>query len=308
MSTDAPIRSRRAVLGAALGGAAAVAAQSLASPLTAAATSGDPALIGTANTGDATTSFENTDAGETSLKALHAGSGTGLEATSVTGPAITAISTDATPRDPDLGPDPSHRNGIYAAVGDTTGASTVTDEAGVYGFADVSANSVGVVGESFQGVGLIGLGDTGVVAFGPTQGLLSIGSWGAYGTGDVGLVGDVNSTGVGVYGFAGASAIPNPPTGIGVYARAGSNSQLALRVQGRAKFSRSGRVSIRNASKTVTVSGISASGTLVVATAQTDLAGVYVRSVVPANGSFKIHLSKKPSKSVSVGWIAFEKP
>ena len=120
MSTDAPIRSRRAVLGAALGGAAAVAAQSLASPLSAAAASGDPALIGAANTGDAPTSFENTDAGETSLAAVHSGSGTGLQATSVTGPAIMAISTDATPSDPETGPDPSHRNGIYAAVGDTT--------------------------------------------------------------------------------------------------------------------------------------------------------------------------------------------
>ena len=308
MSTDAPIRSRRAVLGAALGGAAAVAAQSLASPLSAAAASGDPALIGAANTGDATTSFENTDAAETSLAAVHSGAGTGLQATSVTGPAIMAISTDATPSDPNTGPDPSHRNGIYAAVGDTSGASTVTDEAGVYGFADVSTNSAGVVGESFQGVGLIGFGDTGVVAFGPTQGMLSIGSWGTYGTGDVGIVGDVNATGVGVYGFAGSTAIPNPPTGIGVYARAGSNSQLALRVQGRAKFSRSGRVSVSGSTKTVTLSGVSAASTFIVATCQEDAAGVYVRSVVPANGSFKIHLSKKPSKAVTVGWIAFEKP
>ncbi len=308
MSTDAPIRSRRAVLGAALGGAAAVAAQSLASPLSAAAASGDPALIGAANTGDATTSFENTDAGETSLAAVHAGAGIGLEATSVTGPAIRAISSDATPRDPDTGPDPSHRNGVYAAVGDTTDASTVTDEAGVYGFADVSIGSVGVVGESLQGVGVIGLGDTGTIGFGAQNGLFGIGTWGAYGTGDVGIVGDVNGTGVGVYGFSGSSAIPNPPTGIGVYARAGSTSQLALRVQGRAKFSRSGRTSVRGATKTVRVAGVSAANTFIVATCQEDAAGVYVRSVVPANGSFKIHLSKKPAKPVTVGWIAFEKP
>lgn len=308
MSTDAPIRSRRAVLGAALGGAAAVAAQSLASPLSAAAASGDPALIGAANTGDATTSFENTDADETSLAAVHAGAGTGLQATSVTGPAIMAISTDATPRDPDTGPDPSHRNGVYAVVGDTTNASTVTDEAGVYGFADVSLSSAGVVGESFQGVGTIGFGDTGVFGFGASNGLFGYGAWGVYATGDVGVVGDVTGSGVGVYGFSGASAIPNPPTGIGVYARAGSNSQLALRVQGRAKFSRSGRVSVGGATKTVTLSGASAANTFIVATCQEDAAGVYVRSVVPANGSFKIHLSKKPAKPVTVGWIAFEKP
>jgi hypothetical protein len=306
MSTDAPISSRRAVLGAALGGAAAVAAQALAQPRSVAAATDDPALIGNANTGDATTSFENTDAGETSLAAVHAGSGAALEATSATGAAVMAISTDATPSDGLT--DPSHRNGVYAAVGDTSSASTVTDEAGVYGFADVSEGSVGVVGESFLGTGVIGFGDTGVVAFGPSQGLLSIGSWGVYATGDVGVVGDVGTGGVGVYGFAGSSQIPNPPTGIGVYARAGTNSQLALRVQGRAKFSRSGRVSVGGATKTVSLAGVSAANTFVVATCQEDAAGVYVRSVVPANGSFKIHLSKKPSKAITVGWIAFEKP
>src|SRR4029079_636987 len=141
MSTDAPIRSRRAVLGAALGGAAAVAAQSLASPLSARPAPGAPPLMGPANTGDTPTSFENTDAGETSLAAVHSGSGTGLQATSVTGPAIMAISTDTTPSDPETGPDPSHRNGIYAAVGDTSSASTITDEAGVYGFSHVSAGA-----------------------------------------------------------------------------------------------------------------------------------------------------------------------
>jgi hypothetical protein len=308
MSTDAPIRSRRAVLGAALGGVAAVAAQSLASPLSAAAASGDPALIGAENTGDAPTSFENTDAGETSLAAVHSGDGTGIHATSVTGPAIMAISTDATPRDIDAGPDPSHRNGIYAAVGDTSSASTVTDEAGVYGFADLSIGSAGVVGESFQGSGVVGLGDTGTAGLGASNGLFGSGTWGAYGTGDVGIVGDVNATGVGVYGFAGNADIPNPPTGIGVYARAGTTSQLALRVQGRAKFSRSGRVSVSGSTKTVRLSGASAANTFIVATCQEDAAGVYVRSVVPANGSFKIHLSKKPSKAVTVGWIAFEKP
>jgi hypothetical protein len=306
MSTDISIRSRRAVLGAALGGAAVVAAQSLARPLPAAAATDDPALIGNANTGDATTSFENTDAGEPSLAAVHAGSGAAIEATSATGPGIRAVSTDNTPSDGTI--DPSHRNGVYGAVGDTTNASTVTDEAGVYGFCDVSTVSAGVVGESLQGFGVLGVGDTGVAASGAFQGLLAVGSWGAYATGEVGLVGDVTSTGVGVYGFTGNVDIPNPPTGIGVYARAASTSQLALRVQGKAKFSRSGRVAIKGQTKTVRLSGVSASNTFVVATCQEDMGGVYVRSVVPANGSFKVHLSKKPPKAVTVGWIAFEKP
>jgi hypothetical protein len=294
------------VLGAALGGAAAVAAQALAQPLSAAAATDDPALIGNANTGDATTSFENTEAGETSLAAVHAAGGTAFEATSVTGPAIVAMSTDATPSDGTT--DPSHRNGVYAVVGDASSASTVTDEVAVYGFADVTEFSAGIVGESFQGIGVKGFGDAGVLGFGPSTGTVGIGSWGTYGTGDVGVVGDVGPAGVGVYGFSGSSSIPNPPTGIGVYARAGSTGQLALRVQGRAKFSRSGRVSVGGETKTIRLAGISAANTFVVATCQEDAAGVYVRSVVPANGSFKIHLSRKPNKPVTVGWIAFEKP
>ena len=219
--SDAPIRSRRAVLGAALGGAAAVAAQTLARPLPAAATSGDPALIGAANSGDAATSFENTDDGETSLAGIHGAAGTGvdassvagtgLNATSTTGPAIMAISTDPTPSDGTA--DPSHRNGIFAAVGDITDAPTITDEAGVFGYADVSAGSAGVAGQSFQGSGVMGLGDTGVSGFGATQGILAVGSWGVYATGAVGLVGDVNASGVGVYGFTGASRHPQPADG-----------------------------------------------------------------------------------------------
>ena len=204
------------------------------------------------------TSFENTDAGETSLAAVHAGSGTaprGDQRRPV--PPIMAISTDATPADRTLVTDPSHRNGIYAAVGDTSSASTVTDEAGVYGFADVSTSSVGVVGESFQGVGLIGFGDTGVVAFGHRPGPARASAPGAR-TARATSASWATSTRPASACTASPAArqIPNPPTGIGVYARAGSNSQLALRVQGRAKFSRSGRVSVSGATKTVTLAGV----------------------------------------------------
>ena len=160
---------------------------------------------------------------------------------------------------------PTRRTGTASTRRSATraSASTVTDEAGVYGFADVSLGSVG-------------RGRRVVPGRRPDRprrhrrlrpsarpsGLLSIRRLGRLRTGDVGIVGDVNATGVGVYGFAGTSAIPNPPTGIGVYARAGSNSQLALRVQGRAKFSRSGRVSVSGATKTVTLSGVSAANYL----------------------------------------------
>jgi hypothetical protein len=47
---------------------------------------------------------------------------------------------------------------------------------------------------------------------------------------------------------------------------------------------------------------------IVVATLQSSVSGVYVRAVVPSSGSFKIYLSKSPGKTVTVGWIVFEKP
>ena len=297
MSTDTQVRTRRAVLGAALGGAAAVAAQGLAAAAPVAATTGGNALIGNANTGDALTSFENTDAGEESLAGLHSGAGTGIRGESVTGTGIRAASTDTTPTaDFNVA---SHKTGLIGAAGDTTNLAENTDETGVYGYASLSDASSGVWGDSGAGFGVYGSGLTGVGGYG---------DWGVYGSGLAGVIGDVPAIGVGVYGFTGNVDLPEPPSGIGVYARAATNSLTALQVQGRAKFSRSGRTSMSTSSKTVTLSGVSASSTFVVATLQTSVSGLYVRAVVPASGSFKIYLSKSPGKTVSVGWIAFEKP
>ena len=87
----------------------------------------------------------------------------------------------------------------------------ITDEAGVYGFADVSRVLGGrrrrvVPGRRRRS----GSATPASFGFGASNGLFGIGAWGVYGTGDVGVVGDVNATGVGVYGFAGTSADPEP--------------------------------------------------------------------------------------------------
>ena len=58
-----------------------------------------------------------------------------------------------------------------------------TDETGVYGFADMSANSTGVWGDSNQGTGVAGSGD-----------------WGVFGTGAIGVYGHAaTSTAYGLY-------------------------------------------------------------------------------------------------------------
>jgi hypothetical protein len=93
----------------------------------------------------------------------------------------------------------------------------------------------------------------------------------------------------------------------------------ALRVDGRATFSRSGRVTISfpNRSATVPVSGpLSGSSSfperpsLALATVQSNLPGVFVRAAVLnlAAGTLTIHLNKAPGtaeapKAVVVGWM-----
>jgi hypothetical protein len=98
-----------------------------------------------------------------------------------------------------------------------------------------------------------------------------------------------------------------PAAGVAVYARAGTTSQVALQVVGKAKFTRSGKVTFNASSKTVSLAGVSTTS-FVLANLQTSVSGLYVRAVVPASGSFKIYLSKSPGKKVTVGWLVLERP
>lgn len=263
-------RSRRALLGAALGGAAVVAAQSIHPLAVRAATDGNVILgRGTAageNVADGPTIVTNTTDAQPSLGGTHAGSGAGLQGLSAAGAGVSGGSGDQ----------------AYATVNPT--------EAGVYGYCDTTFSSQGVFGETYQGVGVQGIGD-----------------WGVYGVaGSAGVVGDSDVTGLGVMGFSGGVAtFPQAlPAGVGVFAVAGSTAQVALKVSGKSQFSRSGRKSIssRKTSLKVTMAGVSTSS-YVIATLQTSVSGCYVRAVVPAAGSFTIYLSKAPGKTVYVGFM-----
>jgi hypothetical protein len=77
-----------------------------------------------------------------------------------------------------------------------------------------------------------------------------------------------------------------------------------LKVDGKAKFSRSGVTTIAagTASTTVTLAGVTANS-MVVATAQQS-ASVYVKAAVPAAGSFKIHLTgNAPGTGLKVAYF-----
>src|SRR5829696_8381221 len=126
-------RSRRAVLGAAIGGAAALAATTVTRPIGVQAADGDNALIGAVNEGTAVTVFENQDAAATSLEGRHVGDGTGVSGTSFTGRGIEARATQMDPLV--MG---SNTTALWAVTGSAAGVAANTSETGVYGYADTS--------------------------------------------------------------------------------------------------------------------------------------------------------------------------
>ena len=286
MSVDpsAP-RSRRAILASALGGLGAVVASRLIKPETVSANPGDAVLVDGTFSGAGSTAISSTTTG-----AAIAGStadGTGLKGSS----------TDNTPV-PDFSV-ASNRTGVIGAAGATDivekEISANTDEVGVYGFSTTSANSSGVWGDSFDGTGVSGTGGTGV---------FGAGYYGVYAFGRVAVTGEGYYTETGVYGYSGALAAPLPPPGVGVQATAGSTSQIALNVTGKAKFSRSGRTYVATGqyARKITMAGVTASS-YVIATLQTRRTGVYVHAVVPGTGYFYIYLNKAVTANTYVGYL-----
>jgi hypothetical protein len=187
---------------------------------------------------------------------------------------------------------------VLGSAGDVTGIETNTDEIGVYGYADLSPFSTGVRGRSHGGAGVFGSSDS-------SFGVIGAGDVGVYGTGgSLGVIGDVDTGAIGVYGWVGSAIAPAAPGGVAVHAAAETTNLVALNVVGKTRFSRSGRVSItkNHASKAVTLAGVTAAS-YIIATLQTNKAGIYVRAVVPASGKFTIYLSKASTSTIVVGYL-----
>ena len=176
--------------------------------------------------------------------------------------------------------------------------ATLTLPTGTYGEA-AGASPTGVWGQggtvsTGSSTGVYGEGDTGVWGFG---------GWGVFGASD--------ATGTGVYGFSGAS-VPAAPastgvfgysdSGTGVYAKAATGT--ALYVNGKAKFSRSGRSTIGSgkSSLVVNLAGVTTSS-LVFAVLYSNRSGRYVRAVTPTTGKFTIYLNTTVTSSTYVSWF-----
>ena len=203
--------------------------------------------------------------------------------------------------------------GVWAHAGGAGGIA-------VYGQTFGSQGSVGVAGvvddsipADIVDVGVYGQGPStprdGIGVFGQVQaaggtGVVGIGGWGVYGYGDVGVVGDSFPGATGLYGHVGAEAPAIPPPSVAVYASAPSTAHTALRVNGKASFSRSGKLTIGAGRSSIgkTLAGVTTSS-LVIATLQTYRAGVYVAAATPALGSFRIRLNKAVTGSTVVVWM-----
>jgi hypothetical protein len=152
-------------------------------------------------------------------------------------------------------------------------------------------------------------GGIGVRGSGASYGLYGTGNYGAVGVGtSYGVYGSTTSaTGSGVYGLNsgtsgtayGVRGTANNATGVLAESTAGT----ALRVSGKAIFSRSGIVSVPAGAKSVqvTMSGVTTTS-MILATVQQSGA-FYVKSAVPSSGSFTININKAPGSPVAVAYF-----
>lgn len=159
---------------------------------------------------------------------------------------------------------------------------------GVHGITD-SPQGYGVIGENYAG-------GTAVFGIGGDFGVAGSGVVGVVGVGDgnAGVRGENSGSGSGVHG--------DTFNGIGVLA----TGATALSVHGPAVFSRSGVMTVRagRSSAVHTVVPLSRAS-LVLATWQQDVDGVWVRSAVPdpAGNTFTVHLNKAAPTPVKVAWF-----
>jgi hypothetical protein len=272
---DAPttevVRSRRALLAAAAGSAAALAVSTI-KPASVAAVAG-PMLTETDNAATAPTGVTNSTAGSQALFGHAAGAGNGIEGTSVTGNGARGISSDTS--DPDTNVSNAGVVGVAGDAGNIAGNIALT---GVYGYSDPS------LVDGFVGAGVWGDSP----------------DFGVIGTGGIGVLGDA---------FIGVIGAATDATGVGVLATTDVAGARSLRVEGRAEFTRSGRATIAaGASKKVVSLGGCTSSTLIIANIAANRSGRWIRAVVPASGSFTIYLNTSVGSATPVAWIAFTNP
>jgi hypothetical protein len=283
MAIDTETRaSRRNILAAALGALGGAVAAKLGHPDETTAFNGETVLVGGTFSGTSPTSFRNTSASGSSIVGSHAGEGIGLEGQSVTGAGVAGQATDAGigvsgvssqgigVRGVNLQTGPSdfveasNWTGVMGTVGNLSTAATNTDETGVYGYSDISINSVGVWGDSIQGIGVFGSGDLGVLGYGGVA---------------VRAMGDA-------IGVETTGTIALQTTG-----------RLVFKGRSGHTYVSSGRYY-----KDVAIAGMPSSAD-VIATLRTRKSGYYIAAVVSYAGKFRIYLNKTATSNISFNYL-----
>jgi hypothetical protein len=272
LADETKLRSRRSLLAAAAAGAAAAAAAAIAPASVAAASTAVMTEVDNPANGPMT-SISNASALDGAFGASASGSGTGVLAQSVRGMGALGTSEDTT--------DPANNSmnaGVVGVAGETGSVADNIGLTGVYGYADPS------LAEGFVGAGV----------------------WGD--SPDIGVIG-TGATGVQGVGIWGVQGYTEEPGGVAVYAQSADAGARALRVEGRAEFTRSGRVSMGSGTSTkkVSLAGCT-SNTMIMAMMASNRSGRWVRAVVPTTGSFTIYLNGTLSSAAYVVWIALTNP
>jgi hypothetical protein len=191
--------------------------------------------------------------------------------------------------------------GVFGAgtFGNVGGA--FADGIGVYGSASNSAipsvfGATGVIGQSDAG-------GTGVVGFTGLTEPVPPGDVGVYGRADVG---GASARGVKGESTGGIGVMGQTTSGVAIRAYCPNTTGVGLRVTGKAAFDRSGKIVVTAGHSNVVKTSIAlTSSSFVLATLQTNVAGLYIQSVVttPSGSKFTIYLNKAPSVNVSVAWM-----
>jgi hypothetical protein len=270
---DGTLRTRRSLLTAAAGGAAALAVSAI-KPGAVAAGVVEPVNQDVDNATVAITEISNATDGVDAFAGNATGDGTGSVGTSDTGIGVMGVS------DVSSDPETNTRNaGVVGVAGSTGNIATNIALTGVYGVSDASPDTEVTVASGVWG---------------------ESGDWGVIGFGSGGVLGD------GAIGVLGGTATPD---GFGLFGVSDDPQGFGLAVAGRAVFSRSGRATVNAGSKkeVVNLAGCTAN-TLVIAVLAQNRAGRYVRAAVPEAGKFTIYLNNDVGSNTKVSWIAFSNP
>jgi hypothetical protein len=189
--------------------------------------------------------------------------------------------------------------------GDTTGNWT----SAIYAHHDGTNPGFGVWGQTFDGQGVVGKSTKGNGTEGVTSGATVSGVWGHHegASSGWGVYGHAN-VGTGVHGDGTTTGVDGTTAtagGVGVQA-ANTGGGTALKVVGKASFSRSGVLTLSSSAASVQKTGVAlTASSYVLATLQTHTTGLSVEAAVPNPGAsaIRVYFSKTAPAGTRVAWF-----